>query len=80
MIISTTKNEVEKIQSKVEKAKKIKLLNQSYSCTKFIKRLNINNSNNNSQDNINKYLGKEKNKKYSIDNSLKLLEEKIMKK
>jgi hypothetical protein len=75
VIISTTKNEVEKIQSKVEKAKKIKLLNQSYSCTKFIKRLNINNSKN-SQDNINKYLGKEKNKKYSIDESLKLLEEK----
>jgi len=75
VIISTTKNEVEKIQSKVEKAKKIKLLNQSYSCTKFINRLNINNSNN-SQDNINNYLVKEKNKKYSIDDSLKLLEEK----
>lgn len=60
VMISTTKKEVEKIQSKVETAKKIKLLNQSYSCNKCIKRLNIDNSNN-SQDNINNYLIKEKN-------------------
>ena len=65
VMISTTKEEVEKIQSKVESVKKI---NQSYSCNQCTKRMKINNSNN-SQDNINHYLLKEKNKKYSIDNS-----------
>ena len=65
VMISTTKEEVEKIQSKVESVKKI---NQSYSCNQCTKRMKINNSDN-SQDNINNYLLKEKNKKYSIDNS-----------
>ncbi len=74
VMVSTTKEEVEKIQSKVETAKKI---NQSYSCNECTKRLKINNSNN-SQDNINYYLLKEKNKKYSIDesNKIKYLQEK----
>jgi len=73
VMISTTKGEVEKIQSKVETAKKI---NQSYSCNECIKRININNSNT-SQDNINDYIYKEKNKKYSIDDSKKLSEKNI---
>ena len=73
VMISTTKGEVEKIQSKVETAKKI---NQSYSCNECIKRININNSNT-SQNNINDYLYKEKNKKYSIDESKKLSEKNI---
>ena len=68
VMISTTKNEVEKIQSKIEKAKKI---NQSYSCNEK-KRLNINNSNN-SQNIINNYI---KEKKHSIDNSIKYIEDK----
>ena len=69
VMISTTKNEVEKIQSKVETAKRI---NQSYSCNEK-KRMTINNSNY-SQNNINNYIMKEK--KYSLDDSIKHLEEK----
>ena len=69
VMISTTKKEVEKIQSKVKK------MNQSYSCSECIKRININNLNN-SQDNINNYLLKGKNKKYSIDDSSMHIEEK----
>ena len=65
VMISTTKEEVEKIQSKVESVKKI---NQSFSCNQCTKRMKINESNI-SQDNISYYLQKEKNKKYSIDKS-----------
>ena len=65
VMISTTKEEVEKIQSKVESVKKI---NQSFSCNQCTKRMKINDSNI-SQDNISYYLQKEKNKKYSIDKS-----------
>ena len=65
VMISTTKEEVEKIQSKVESVKKI---NQSFSCNQCTKRMKINDSNI-SQDNIDHYLQKEKNKKYSIDKS-----------
>ena len=72
VMISTTKEEVEKIQSKVETAKKIY---QSYSCNECTKRMNINISNN-SKNKINNYLVKEKNKKYSIDDSSKHLDEK----
>ena len=68
-MISTTKEEVEKIQSKVETAKKIY---QSYSCNECTKRMNIDNSKNK----INNHLVKEKNKKYSIDESSKHLDEK----
>ena len=69
VMISTTKEEVEKIQSKVKK------MNQSYSCSECIKRININNLNN-SQDNMNNNLLKEKNKKYSLDDSSKHVEDK----
>ena len=42
LTISTTKDEVRRIQSKVETAKKMKLLNQSYSCNKCRRKISIN--------------------------------------
>ena len=44
--ISTTKNEIEIIQSKVETAKKMKLLNQICSCSDCMKKMNINKKDN----------------------------------
>ena len=70
VMISTTKKEVEKIQSKVQTAKKI---NQSYSCNECRKKLNINNLNN-SEDKISNISLKEK--KYSVDDSSKHNDEK----
>jgi calcium-dependent protein kinase len=65
VMISTTKREVEKIQSKIETAKKI---NQSYSCNECTKRININKP----QDNILSF--KEKNKKFLIDDNDKVID------
>ena len=65
VMISTTKNEVQKIQSKIESAKKI---NQSYSCNECKKRISIDTP----KDSI--YSFHEKNKKYSIDDSNKIID------
>ena len=71
--ISTTKNEVGIIQSKVESAKKMKLLNQSSSCKECEQKMNINNEMNNN-------LIKEKVQQYKInsDKNIEIFGKKIL--